>query len=186
VSAIQLASEHDFPAWESRSRFQQGWALAEQGQIETSLSLIKQAMEERHSFGTIMPEEYVIQAEALLKKQDITEALAALTACQELTDIGGNWFEAEGVRLKGECLLTPSMDQQDEAESCFRQALEIARSQQAKSWELRAATSLVRLWRSQGRRKDAYDLLAPVYNWFTEGFDTADLQEARALLEALS
>ena len=144
-------------------------------------------MEERRMFGIVMPEEYVIQAKALLKKRDITAALVALAACQELADIGGgDWFEAEGVRLKGELLLMQSKDQQDEAEFCFRQALDIARAQHAKSWELRAATSLARLWQCQGRRKDAHDLLAPVYDWFTEGFDTPDLQEARALLEALS
>ncbi len=73
-----------------------------------------------------------------------------------------------------------------QAETCFHQALDIARSQQAKSWELRAATSLARLWQSQGKRQDAYDLLAPVYGWFTEGFDTADLKDAKALLEELS
>ena len=73
-----------------------------------------------------------------------------------------------------------------EAEACFQQALAVARRQQAKSWELRAATSLARLWRQQGKRIEAYDLLAPVYGWFTEGFDTADLQDARALMDELT
>ena len=73
-----------------------------------------------------------------------------------------------------------------QAETCFQQALDIARRQQAKSWELRAATSLARLWQRQRKRAEAHALLAPIYGWFTEGFDTADLQEARALLEALS
>jgi predicted ATPase len=72
-----------------------------------------------------------------------------------------------------------------EAETCFHHALDIARHQQAKSFELRTATSLARLWQQQGKRQDAYDLLAPIYVWFTEGFDTADLQDAKALLEAL-
>jgi predicted ATPase len=72
-----------------------------------------------------------------------------------------------------------------QAEACFQQALALARRQQAKSWELRAAISLGRLWRQQGKRQEACALLAPIYDWFTEGFDTADLQEARALLEAL-
>jgi predicted ATPase len=72
-----------------------------------------------------------------------------------------------------------------QAEACFQQALDIARRQEAKSWELRAATSLARLWQSQGKRQDAYDLLAPVYEWFTEGFDTADLIEAKVLLDEL-
>ena len=73
-----------------------------------------------------------------------------------------------------------------EAEACFQQSLAIARRQQAKSWELRAATSLARLWQQQGKRQEAYDLLAPVYGWFTEGFDTADLKDAKTLLETLS
>jgi predicted ATPase len=89
-------------------------------------------------------------------------------------------------RLKGELLLHLPLDNATEAESCFHQALAIAQIQQTKSWELRAATSLARLWQQQGKRQEAYDLLAPVYNWFTEGFDTADLQDAKALLDALS
>ena len=82
-------------------------------------------------------------------------------------------------------LLQQSADNRDEAESYFQHALDIARHQQAKSFELRAATSLARLWYQQGKRQEAYDLLAPVYNWFTEGFDTADLKDAKALLDTL-
>jgi hypothetical protein len=82
------------------------------------------------------------------------------------------------------CDLHPS-DNYTEAESCFHQAIAIARNQSAKSWELRAATSLAKLWQRQGKRQEAYDLLAPVYGWFTEGFDTADLQDAKALLDEL-
>ena len=86
---------------------------------------------------------------------------------------------------QGEILLAPSAEHDAEAETCFRQALDIAHRQQAKSWELRAVMSLSRLWQRQGKRTEARELLAPVYSWFTEGFDTADLQEARALLEEL-
>lgn len=89
-------------------------------------------------------------------------------------------------RLRGKLLLQQSSDNQTEAESCFHQAITIAQNQQAKSLELRAAISLAKLWQSQGKRQEAYDLLAPVYNWFTEGFDTADLIDAKALLEALA
>jgi predicted ATPase len=95
-------------------------------------------------------------------------------------------YEAELYRLKGELLLQQSSDNAAEAESCFHQALKVSRHQEAKSLELRAATSLARLWQAQDKRQEAYDLLAPLYNWFTEGFDTADLQEAKALLEELS
>jgi predicted ATPase len=94
--------------------------------------------------------------------------------------------EAERYRIKGDLFLALSADHQAEADACFHQALDVARQQQAKSWELRAATSLARLWQSQGKRQDAHELLAPVYAWFTEGFDTADLQDARALLEELA
>jgi predicted ATPase len=88
-------------------------------------------------------------------------------------------------RVKGELLLRRSAEHQAEAESCFRQALEIARRQGAKSLELRAAMSLSRLWQRQGKRAEARQLLAEVYGWFTEGFDTPDLQEAKVLLEEL-
>jgi len=91
-------------------------------------------------------------------------------------------YEAELYRLQGELLLMRSTPQIAEAETCFRQALDIARRQQAKSWELRAAMSLSCLWQRQGKRDAARELLAEVYCWFTEGFDTADLQEAKALL----
>ena len=93
--------------------------------------------------------------------------------------------EADLHRLKGEFLLRQCGKAELAAEACFQKALDIARHQQAKSLELRAATSLARLWQQQGKHNDARQLLAEVYGWFTEGFDTADLQEAKALLEAL-
>ena len=108
-------------------------------------------------------------------------------AGQDLAEAGGgDFFKAEGARLKGECLLVQSTEPQDKAESCFHQAIAIAQKQSAKSWELRAATSLARLWQSQNRCQDAYDLLAPVYGWFTEGFDTPDLRDAKGLLDELA
>jgi predicted ATPase len=99
---------------------------------------------------------------------------------------GGRWYEPELYRLKGALLLQRSWDNQADAETCFHDALDLARSQQAKSLELRAATSLARLWQQQRKRQEAHDLLAPVYNWFTEGFDTVDLKDAKALLDALA
>jgi predicted ATPase len=111
----------------------------------------------------------------------------ALAEALTLADTTGErWYEAELYRLKGVLLLQQSSSNQTEAESCFHQAIAIAQSQQAKSLELRAATSLARLWQQQGKRAEASEILAPVYGWFTEGFDTADLQEAKALLEALA
>ena len=96
------------------------------------------------------------------------------------------WWEAEIFRLRGVLLLQQPGAPQAEAEAWLWRALDVARHQEAKSLELRAAMSLARLWQQQGKRAEAYDLLAPIYGWFTEGFDTADLQEARALLDALA
>jgi predicted ATPase len=99
---------------------------------------------------------------------------------------GERWYEPELHRLKGELLLQQSTDHHAEAQACFRQALDLARSLQAKSWELRAATGRARLWQQQGKRDEAYELLAGGYGWFAKGFDTADLQEAEALLGELA
>jgi len=110
----------------------------------------------------------------------IGEATTAIQTTKE------NWCEAEVHRVAGEiALMSPDLDAA-KAEAHFEHALAIAREQQAKSWELRAAMSMARLWRDQGKRQQAHDLLAPVYGWFTEGFDTLDLKEAEALLEQLT
>jgi predicted ATPase len=114
-----------------------------------------------------------------------TEGLAALAeALATLAKSGVPWWEAELYRLRGELLLLAA-DNEAAAEVCFHQALDSARRRQVRSLELRAAMSLARLWQRQGKRQEAHDLLAPIYSWFTEGFDTADLQEARALLDEL-
>ncbi len=110
----------------------------------------------------------------------LAEALKALEANAQGDRL------AEVYRFQGELLLRQAIPEAIQAEACLQQALTIARQQQAQSWELRAAVSLSRLWQQQGKRAEAYDLLAPLYGWFTEGFDTADLQDARALLEALA
>ena len=96
------------------------------------------------------------------------------------------WFEAEVHRIAGEIALKSPAPDAAKAEAYFERALAVARKQQAKSWELRAATSMARLWRDQGKLQQARELLAPVYGWFTEGFDTLDLKEAKALLEELA
>jgi predicted ATPase len=111
--------------------------------------------------------------------RSLEEALEALQTTED------RFYEAEVYRLKGELLLQQSAAQQGEAEDSLQQALEIARRQQARSWELRAAMSLSRLWQHQRKCAEAHALLAPVYGGFTEGFDTADLQDAKALLEEL-
>jgi predicted ATPase len=109
----------------------------------------------------------------------ISEAMATVYTSSE------RWYEADLHRIAGEVVLRSPEPDATKAEGYFERALTIARAQQAKSWELRAAISLARLWRDQGKVKQARELLAPVYGWFTEGFDTRDLKEAKALLEEL-
>jgi predicted ATPase len=108
------------------------------------------------------------------------KALARVNRLEE------RWFEAHLLRLKGVALLAISPGRTAEAAACYRQAIAVARDQGARLWELRAATSLARLLREQGRRAEAHDLLAPIYGWFTEGFDTTDLRDAKALLDELA
>ena len=103
-----------------------------------------------------------------------------------MVDKGALWYEAELHRIKGELLLQQAVPDAPQAEACFQHALAVARRQQAKSLELRAAMSLSRLWQRQGKQAEACALLAPIYGWFTEGFDTPDLREAKVLLEALT
>lgn len=120
----------------------------------------------------------------------IGEAQQGLDVLEEarrlMEEIGERWCEAEIYRVNADLLLAQSADNQAAAEACFNRAVDVARRQNAKSWELRAATSLAHLWGGQGKRKDAYNLLAPIYGWFTEGLDTADLKDAKALLDALA
>ena len=110
----------------------------------------------------------------------IGEAITTVETTRE------TWFEAEVHRVAGEIVLNSPASNAAKAEAHFERALAVARQQQAKSWELRAAMSMARLWRNQGKRDEARDLLAPVYGWFTEGFDTLDLKEAKVLLDELA
>src|SRR5262249_40136270 len=131
------------------------------------------------AFLALLAEAYQIQGRVEEGLTILAEALALVDKNDE------RWWEAELHRLKGELLQQQVAPDVSQAEVCFQQALAVARPQQAKSLELRAAMSLAHLWQRQGKRAEACELLAPIYHWFTEGFDTADLQEARALLEAL-
>ena len=140
----------------------------------------------------VQPFSWVESGITLRKVRDVylfkfTDALQALAEAHTLVEQqeARSW-ETEICRLRGVLLLRQPVPQQAEAEAWLRQALDVARRQQAKSLELRAAMSLARLWQQQGKRAAAHDLLVPIYGWYTEGFDTADLQEAKALLEALA
>ena len=128
----------------------------------------------------------ILAAIAIPQYQDYVARSQVSEALTLMDTTGERWSEPELYRLKGALLLQQNSDHQAEAETSFHHALGIARSQQAKSFELRTATSLARLWQQQDKRQEAYNLLAPIYNWFTEGFDTADLIDAKALLDELS
>jgi predicted ATPase len=167
----------------------EAWALAMQGQVEAGIAQMHQGLAATEAMGFKAQEPYSLGllAEAYGAEgcpEEGLNALAKVASVMEATE--SRWYKAELFRLKGTLLLTQAVPDASQAEACFHQALDIARQQQAKSWELRAATSLARLWQQQGKQDDARTLLTDVYGWFTEGFDTADLQEARALLEALA
>jgi predicted ATPase len=168
--------------------YRQGLLLAQQGQLQAGIAHMQQGWAAYRATGANVRQPMYLAplAEAYGQAGQVDEGLQVLAeALVYVEQAGERWWEAELHRLKGELLLIQSSDNRAEAASCFQQALTLARHQQAKSWELRAATSLARLWRQQGKHADAYELLAPVYGWFTEGFDTADLQDARALLAEL-
>ena len=126
-------------------------------------------------------------AEVSLCAGECEKGLEAISEGLDLVRTNGErWWQAELHRLQGELLLTHRANSQTRACSCFERALDISRQQKARSLELRAAMSLARLWRDQGRRAAAHDVLAPIYGWFTEGFDTADLKDAKALLDEVA
>jgi predicted ATPase len=156
------------------------------------MAQIRQGLTANRAAGTLnqLLHYLALLAESYGSMAQVTEGLAALDEALTLTDhIQARWYEAELYRLKGELMLHAECGVQRAEltpEACFQKALDIARHQQAKSWELRATTSLARLWQSQDKRQEAHDLLALIYGWFTEGFDTADLQEAKSLLDELA
>jgi predicted ATPase len=184
-----LAGEQGFALWLALGTVLRGWALAEQGQSNAGVLQMREGMAAYRATGAEVDRPYLLAllAEAYGQGKRYDEGLAMLEEARALTDQHASViWEAEIHRLKGALLLARSAENQVEAEACFHGALAIARRQQAKSLELRAAMSLARLWQQQGKRTEAHELLAPIYGWFTEGFDTADLQEAKALLETLA
>jgi predicted ATPase len=157
-----------------------GWALVEQGQGETGIAQIRQGLADLRGIGAVSHGNYLVLAEAYAKEGHAEEGLKTIA---EFLSYG---WDPELYQLKGEILLRQVTPDAAQAEACFQQALDLARCQRAKSIELRAATSLARLWQQQSKRDEARELLAPIYGWFTEGFDTADLQDAKMLLEELA
>jgi len=185
---VTLASEQGFAQWAAWGQSLQGWAGAQQGEATTGIARIRDGLASAAAAGTrlLIPFHLALLAEALALAGKIEEGLAALDdALAKAAASSERAWDAEIHRLCGE--LTGRLPYPDPAkvEESFRTALAIAREQGTRGYELRAATSLARLWAEQGRQGEARDLLAPVYDWFTEGFDTADLKEAKALLEEL-
>jgi predicted ATPase len=187
-AGMALASEKGFPQFVALGMIMRGWALAKQGQGEEVIAQLRQGLAAFRAAGAEISRsrDLGLLAEAYGEAGQTEEGLTVLAEAMAAVDTTGErYWEAELHRLKGE-LLRRRASPTEEVEACFQQALTVAQHQHAKSLELRAAVSLARLWQHQGRRADAHALLAPIYGWFTEGFDTADLQEAKALLEDLS
>src|SRR5262249_36672545 len=183
------ATERGFPYWSTQGTVLQGWARAAQGQRAEGWAQIHQGLVALRATGTEVLRPYFLGllANECGKMGQAREGLALLDEALALVHkTGERWLEAELHRLNGELLLSLSANNHVEVEGCFHQALAVARHQQAKALELRAATSLSRLWQQQNKRAEAHQLLVEIYGWFTEGFDTADLQEAKALLEELA
>jgi TOMM system kinase/cyclase fusion protein len=188
-AAISLATAQGFPVWLANSSMLRGWTLAQQGQAEEGIEQFHQGLLTLRATGAEVLQPYFLAllADAHGTMGQPEEGFTVLTEALTLADTRGErWYESETYRLKGALLLQQNSDNQAEVENCFHQAIAIAQNQQAKSLELRAATSLARLWQSQGKRDEARQLLSDVYNWFTEGFDTADLKDAKALLASLT
>ena len=186
---IALSREQGFTQRLATGTIIWGWALTAQGQGEEGIAQMCQGLAAFRATGAELARPYYLAllGEAYGELGQTGEGLKVLAKALATTHKTGEQFcAAELHRLRGKLLLACSAEPHAEAEACFQQALTIARRQQAKSWELRAATSLSRLWQQQGKRAEARGLLAPIYGWFTEGFDTADLQEAKALLEEVS
>jgi class 3 adenylate cyclase/predicted ATPase len=185
---LTLATAQGFPLYMGYGTYWRGWACAMQGVGEAELMPMRQALAAVLATGQTLARPFclILLAEVAVHVGQIEEGLRLLTeALAAFEQSGRGDLRAEAYRLQGVLLLHQPVTDAVHAEACFQQALTIARRQQAKSWELRTATSLARLWKQQGKRSEARALLAPLYDWFTEGFDTADLQTAKALLQAL-
>jgi predicted ATPase len=186
---IALANERGVPYWKALGTAVRGWLFALTGKASDAVPAITSGITSLRSTGATLYEpqhlQFLAMAYAELGQLDdawrcIDDAIETIERSKE------RWCEAEAHRIAGEIALKSLAPDPEKAEAYFERALAVARKQQAKSWELRASMSMARLWRDQGKRHEARELLAPVYGWFTEGFDTLDLKEARALLDDLA
>ena len=187
AALVALSAEHGFALWQAAGIVLDGWALAEGGRAVAGIARIESGLEAYRATGAGLFVPYFLAllgtthgaaGEGAEGQRLLADALDAGRAS------GERWFEAELYRLKGELSLAGG--DRATAEACFLSAIAFAREQSAKLWELRATTSLARLWADQGKRAEASNLLVPVYDWFTEGFDSPDLRDAKALLDELT
>jgi predicted ATPase len=189
-----LLSEQGLANWRGAAAIVQQWALAMQGRQTGVIEAMHEGLATYRASGAENMRSYYLSmlAEVGAVSGQITEGQRAISeALTGVENSGIRYYEAELYRLKGELLLLsrveePQVYAQEEAETCFHRAIYIAQQQKAKSWELRAAMSLARVWQQQGKCPEAHQMLSGIYNWFTEGFDTKDLQEAKALLQELA
>ena len=188
-AAVEVTREHGISLKFATAMFVDGWAAAGNGRVEEAIASIREGLAARRSAGRPVDEPselgYYIDLLARTGQADegMTVVANAVAAC---SDAGTTYWDAELHRQKGALLLSLADGNGAEAEACFKQAIEIARGQSARSFELRATMGLARLWQGEGKRTEARDILAPVHDWFTEGFDTADLKDAKALLDGLA
>jgi predicted ATPase len=184
---VEVATEQGFSMWRAQGTIHRGWAKLQTGDVAGGISLLRTGVAAYRATGAgmWMPHYTALLAAACETAGQIEEGLTLLEDALQIAErTGERWFAAELNRHKGQLLLRRG--HAAAAEELHGNALSIAREQEAKIWELRAATSLGRLWGERGRRAEARALLAPVYGWFTEGFDTADLKEAKGLLDELT
>jgi predicted ATPase len=189
AAAVALATAQGFPQWVAMGTSLRGWALAMQSQGEEGLAQVRQEIAAWRTTGAALNVPYLctMLADVAAHLSHADDGLQALAEAHTLVEQQEErWWEAEIARLRGVLLLRQTGTPQAEAEAWLQRALDVARRQEAKSLELWSAMSLARLWQQQGKKAEARALLAPIYGWFTEGFDTADLQEARALLDELA
>jgi predicted ATPase len=184
-----LCSEHAFPFWAAGGQIFGGWAVINQGEVDAGVDELIRGLAAWRKTGARLwlPIFLALQAEGHFKAGRNQAALDSIEQALATSDeTGERWAIAEILRVKANLLLTTGRGKAEEVEGALIESLEIARQQQAKFWELRSATSLARLRRDQGKVQQARELLGPVYGWFTEGFDTRDLKEAKALLDTLA
>jgi predicted ATPase len=182
-AVIDISREHGLALYGAMAMIMQAWSASKHGGAREAAGQIREGLAALSATGTylVRPHFLALLAEALFKVNEFDEALLLLDEAMDLvTSKGERYYEAELYRIKGELLLKAG---NGNAEDCFKRSLQIAESQKAKAWQLRTALSLARLYRSQGKDVEARNLLAPIYDSFTEGFETDDLRDAGVLLQ---